>query len=177
MFINNNRVFIILFKLIKNICLLFVALIICIIMVQRISNNKITLGGYGIFAVVTKSMSPKYNVGDIILIRRCNITDIKVGNDIIYLGKKGKYKNKYITHQVVNIKKNKFYTKGLNNVLNDPVVDSSQIYGVVIVKLFVFSVMNKIFNNSYVFSFVIFVTIIWLLFDIYIDFIKNRKKK
>ena len=63
--INNNKALKIIAMLFKTIVSFFIIIVISIIFIQRISNNKVSLGGYSLFTVVTESMVPKYNVFEI----------------------------------------------------------------------------------------------------------------
>ena len=65
--INNNKALKIIAMLFKTIVSFFIIIVISIIFIQRISNNKVSLGGYSLFTVVTESMVPKYNVFDMIV--------------------------------------------------------------------------------------------------------------
>ena len=63
----NNKAFQIVKKLL-SICLTVVlVLVFFIILVQKLSNNRFNLGGYGIYTIATGSMDPDYKVKDLIL--------------------------------------------------------------------------------------------------------------
>ena len=59
--------------------------IIAIILVQRFSNNNISVAGYRIFTVVTESMVPKYLVGDVLLVKQTDAKKIKIEDDVAYI--------------------------------------------------------------------------------------------
>ena len=177
--LKDNKIFKILWKMIRAVCILLIVLIVSVIVVQRVSNNKLTLCGYSIFTVVTESMVPKYKVGDMLLAKTRNINDIKVGDDVVYLGKVGTFEGKIVTHQVVEIEEGsprRFHTKGINNYIEDPVIDGSQIYGTVVTKLSILSFISGLINNQYGFFFIIFVPIVVLVFEIFIDVVNDKKK-
>lgn len=125
---------------------LILILIICVL--QRVSNNKISFCGYRIFRVISQSMVPKYDIGDVLLIKKTSTEKIKVGDDIVYLGKVGNLNNKFITHQVIQIKKNsnnevEIITKGIANLTEDPMINENQVYGVVVGKLNILSFITR----------------------------------
>ena len=113
-----------LLKVIGNILyvLLFVIVVLMLIVVilQRVSDNSISLGGYRLFTVATGSMEPKYLVGDILISQEIDPDEIQVGDDIVYKGNTGSFKDKIVTHQVVSIREEngekKITTKGIANV-------------------------------------------------------------
>jgi signal peptidase len=77
--------------------------------------------GYQCFTVISGSMAPKYNVGDLIYVKDVNVNTIQVGDDITFLLND---ELDIATHRVVRIdtEKQQFYTKGLtNNTIDDPV--------------------------------------------------------
>ncbi len=104
--IKENKGLKICFMVLKAITTLLIILIVSIIFVQRISNNKVTVGGFSMFTVITESMVPKYEVGDMLLAKKVPLSNIKVGDDLVYLGKEGSFNGKIVTHQVIKIEKN-----------------------------------------------------------------------
>ena len=170
----------ILWKFVKWILTFLIILIVSVIVIQRVSNNKFTLGGYSIFTVVTQSMIPKYQVGDMLLAKVVDTSTLKVGDDVVYMGQVGTFNGKIVTHQIVNIEEGsprKFHTKGINNMIEDPVVQEGQILGRVVFKLSLLSFISKIISNQYGFFFIIFVPIVVLVFGIIMDTVDDKKKR
>lgn len=122
---------------------IIIALISIIIVVQKVTNNKQSFLGYRIFRVQTGSMIPKYQIGDVILVKEIDTDKIKVGDDVTYLGKEGIVKGILITHRVKDIEekdgKKAFHTQGIANNLEDPIVYGDQINGVVQFRMFFFN--------------------------------------
>ena len=146
------------FKIIKTIlniiiyvlCLLFL-LVVCL---QRFSDNKIAFFNYRMFTVASGSMEPQYNIGDVLIAKKKKAEDIKVGDSVSYLGSSGNFENKVITHKVISIEidengKYLFHTKGIANLVEDPVVYYDQLYGVIIYKASILSFMYKIISTKY----------------------------
>lgn len=166
-------------KVLKFILSLFIVLIVSVIIIQRVSNNKVTLGGYSIFTVVTESMLPKYQVGDMLLVRSIDTSKLSIGDDVVYMGSVGTFSGKIVTHQIVDIEEGsprKFHTKGINNMIEDPVVEESQIFGKVVIKLTILSMISKVISNQYGFFFIIFVPIVILVFGIIMDVVNDKEK-
>ena len=179
--IKNNKVLRILAMIIKAIISFFIIIVVSIIFIQRISDNKLTLGGYSIYTIITESMVPKYNVGDMVIAKKIPITELKVNDDIVYLGNKNDFAGKIVTHQIIEIEKTGnelyFHTKGIANMIEDPLVEENQILGKVIMKGTILSLISKIVNNPYGFYFVIFVPFAILLVIEIIDFIEEKKER
>ena len=151
-------------KILKTVWSIFVKIatiaivLICIIIViQKVTNNKESFFGYRIFRVQTGSMIPKYQVGDVILVKEKAIDKIKIGDDVTYQGVEGVVKGILITHRVIDIEnidgQLAFHTQGIANNLEDPVVYGDQINGVVQFKMPILTLICKMLNNKYIFYF------------------------
>ena len=178
--IKENKFLNVLAMLTKAVCTFLIILVICVVFIQRISNNEMTLGGYSIYTVVSESMVPEYKVWDMVVVKKADPKTIKVGDDVVYLGKEGTFTNKIVTHRVIEIDKTsadiKFTTKGLANDIADPVIDDDQIYGKVLFKSDVLSFLSKLINNLYGFYFVIFIPFVIILFFEILYIMKEREQ-
>lgn len=152
-----RKKFKILWDIIVKLVTLLIALISLIIIVQKVTNNKESFFGYRIFRVQTGSMIPKYQIGDVILVKKQDVDKIKVGDDVTYLGESSSVKGILITHRVIDIQevdgKKEFHTQGIANNLEDPVVYGNQINGVVQFKMPILTLLCKLLNNKYIFYF------------------------
>lgn len=145
------------FKITKSVLnVVVVVLVIAFVLIvclQRFSNNRISFFDYRMFTVISGSMEPKYKIGDVLVAKEVAPNKVKVGDTISYLGKEGQFKDKVITHEVVEIAKDNdgkiiFHTKGLANLVEDPIVSESQLYGVVIHRMFLLSAIYKIVGTT-----------------------------
>lgn len=156
----NNIVYVILF--------LIVASVLFVVILQRASNNAIALGGVRVFNIISESMIPKYNIGDVLVVKSIEPQNIKVGDDIAYIGQESTFNQKIVTHQVIKIDYENgeyiFHTKGIANILEDPLVHQNQVFGKVVYKIWILSFISKILSNVYVVFFGIFVPIVVLIF-------------
>jgi len=178
--IRNNKVYRISSTIIKALFSFTVILIVLVIFIQRVSNNKATLGGYSVFTIISSSMTPEYNVGDMVIAKSKKADDINIGDDVVYLGNQGDFAEKIVTHRVIgktNVDgKYIFETKGIANELSDPKIDESQIKGVVIFKGVIISFISKLVNNMYGFYFLLFVPLSILIFFEILDISEERKR-
>lgn len=152
-----RKTFKILWDIIVKLVTLLIVFISLIIIVQKVTNNKESFFGYRIFRVQTGSMIPKYQIGDVILVKKQDVDKIKVGDDVTYLGESSSVKGILITHRVIDIQevdgKKEFHTQGIANNLEDPVVYGNQINGVVQFKMPILTLLCKLLNNKYIFYF------------------------
>lgn len=167
------------FDVIRWIITVILVALLVIVAVQRFSNNNASIAGFRIFTVITESMVPKYNIGDAICTVYVDPSEIKVGDDVTYIGEQDSFKDKIITHRVINIEKGEndiyiFETKGIANDEPDPKINQTQIYGKVVYKIKSISYLNGIIGNLYGMYFAIFVPMGVLMF---LDFAVLRKDK
>lgn len=165
-------------NIVSKIVTIIIAIICIIIVVQKVTNNKQSFLGYRIFRVETGSMIPKYQIGDVILVKEIDPNKIKVGDDVTYLGKEGSTKGILITHRVIDIEeidgKKAFHTQGIANNLEDPVIYGEQINGVVQFRMFILTLICRLLNNKYIFY---FCGILPLTIYIFFRVFKNSRDK
>ena len=164
---------------IRTILTVILVILLVVVVTQRVSNNKMAVAGFRIFTVVTESMKPEYVVGDAIVTRTIEPSKIKIGDDITYLGLAESFKDKIVTHRVINIEKAEdgtyiFETKGIANPKADPKINESQIFGKVIYKIKSISYINSIIGNLYGMYFAIFIPFGLIMF---IEYVLYRKDK
>lgn len=147
-----NKFLCLLFKILKSIMMILVIMMLLLVLVQRLSNNNLSIGGYRAFTIISESMLPVYEIGDVVIAKEKSSKEINVGDDLVYLGNEGDFKDKVIAHRIINLyDKNGTYffqTKGVNNEIIDPLVSQEQVYGVVVYKTLVFSILGKIMSSN-----------------------------
>ena len=174
------------FKIVKNIFNILIVLLVIsfvsIVCLQRFSNNKISFFDYRIFTVVTGSMEPKYKIGDILIAKETEPSKIKIGDAISYIAKRDEIKGNVVTHEVVNITKDEeghylFHSKGLINLIEDPVVHEDQLYGVVIYKTKILSFIKKIVNTDIGMIVLVIIPVLYIIVSEMIAFLIEKEEK
>lgn len=183
---NNKKkinIFSLIFKLIKTAIIIFLVLFSMVICMQRFSDNSLSFLNYRLFSVVTGSMQPKYNIGDVLLCKEAEPQKLKVGDDITYLGNSGTYKNKVVTHRIVKIEKEQngellFYTKGIASTRLDPVVKEEQLYGKIIKEVEFLSWLYKFVTTPNGFYICIFIPLVMLVgSEIVVSMVERYEEK
>ena len=170
-------------KTIFNVAItVFVLLFLLIVCLQRFSNNEITFLGYRMFSVASSSMAPDYNIGDVLIVKKTEPDQIKVGDSISYYGKVGSFAGKVITHQVIEIDKDVdnnlvFHTKGISNLVEDPLVYADQIYGVVVHRSKVLSFIYKTVNTKYGMFIFIVIPIFYIIGSEMLAFLLEKEEE
>lgn len=160
-----SKILLMILRIIVGIALAAFILVVCL---QRFSDNKISFFKYRMFTVVSQSMTPKYNIGDVLVSKETEPSKIKEGDVISYLGNYGDFSGKVITHRVVNTEKRddgKYYfrTKGDANIVEDPIVNEEQLYGVVVYKSFILSLVYRIVGTKVGFYLFIIIPILFVI--------------
>lgn len=166
--------------IVKVICIIVLLMLIFVLALQRFSNNKLAIGGFRVFNIVTGSMVPDYVVGDVVVIKEVDPETLKLGDDITYLGKEDSFAGRVVTHRLIRIEETtigkRYYTQGIANPSPDPVITADQIYGKVIYKCILVSALAKLMNNMALFYVVVFIPLAILIVMEIIDFAKRRKE-
>lgn len=177
--INAKKIIKIVLIILYQILVIMALILTMVIVLQRISANNQSIGGYKIFRVITGSMEPEYEVGEVVISKEVNPKDIKVGDDIVYLGRVGEYSGKIIMHNVVAIDTDEngdliFHAKGLqSNSVEDPQIRKDQIYGVVTYTSSILTILYDLATNIYS----IFAIVIILVLNVFIAFNTPKKTK
>ena len=144
----NENIFV---KIGKIIVYVIVALLLFVILVQKVSNNTISVGGIRVFMVVSESMKDEYNIGDILVSKSARAEDIDIGDNVTYLGEKSSLKGLIVTHKVISKEERNgevyFVTKGIANAVEDPEISYSQIYGKVVYKTVFLSFLARLMSK------------------------------
>lgn len=174
-----KKALMIIFRILYQILVIFCLILTAIIILQKVTNSNKSIAGYRIFRVITGSMEPEYDVGEVVISKEMPPKDIKVGDDIVYLGTYGDYNGKIIMHKVVAIDEDEkgnltFHAKGLHSAsVEDPQIKENQIYGVVKIKSKLLTVLYELATNIYT----LFVIIIILVLNVFISFRSSNKKE
>lgn len=98
-------------------------LLLVVILYQRIRGESPKVFGYSFYIVASDSMYPELIKGDLVIAKKCAVSDIEIGDDIVF------YTDDphniaigvtIIVHRVVGINDDgDFITKGINNSTED----------------------------------------------------------
>ena len=86
-------------KVVDIVLTIFVLLFVLVVCLQRFSNNEISLFSYRVFTVVSGSMKPEYDIGDVLISKEVDANKIKNGDDVSYLGKRRTFNGR--THELL----------------------------------------------------------------------------
>lgn len=93
---------------------IFMLVIMLINNLMSKSDSIFKVVGFRTYSILSGSMEPEINTGDLAIVRSAKSDDIKVGDIITF-----KYDGKVVTHRVVEKNEEGFITKGDNNNASD----------------------------------------------------------
>jgi signal peptidase len=166
--LKENKIFKVIMLIVRIFVYVILAGFIIVVCLQRFSGNKISFFDYRMFTVISGSMKPKYDIGDVLISKKVSPSEVKVGDTISYEGMAGDFRNKVITHQVVSIEKDAtgkylFHAKGLANLVEDPIIYESQLYGVVIYRSAILSTIYRIVGTDLGFCLFIIIPLAYII--------------
>lgn len=173
-----KKILSILWKIFYQLFILVCIGLILIIFMQRITNSSDSINGYRLFRVISGSMVPQYDIGQVVVCKDIEVSNIKVGDTIVYRGDTGEFDGKIIMHNVVSIKTDEkgntiVVTQGLYNTVGDPEISESQIYGKVVAKAQILTWLYDLSNNAYTF----FIIIVILVLNVFISWKKPNNEQ
>ncbi len=101
------------------------ALLAVVMITPKAENGSkvVSIAGYSIMSVLTGSMEPNYNVGDIVIIKKTDADELKVKDVITFYSSDPDFEGAIVTHRINDIINEngqlKFETKGDNNEIVD----------------------------------------------------------
>lgn len=166
--LKNNKVFKITKIVVKTLILIALFAFIIAVCLQRFSDNKLSIFNYRMFTVVSGSMAPTYNIGDVLISKEMEPKKIRVGQTVSYKGNSGSFDGMIITHEVVGVEKGNddkyyFHTRGKANLVEDPIVSEDQLYGVVVYKTVILSFFYRLISTSFGFYMLIIIPLITIV--------------
>ena len=160
-------------RVVKNvICWLMIAVLtlaIVVFMITKINGGSPTLFGYSIHRIVSGSMSPELEIGDVIVGKQVTDTsDVSVGDIITFQGD-SRFDNQKVTHRVLvapysNGSGNTVVvTKGDANEIDDGEISFSDIKSKCIAKVvFLKDIYNFFFSQWGLITFIVLLLLIFL---------------
>ncbi len=121
------------------VCLLLLAVVL---MTPKGANGSkvVNIAGYSVMSVISPSMDPEYKIGDIVIIKKTDASELKKGDVITFSSLDPVLQGGPVTHRINDIivedGKVKFETKGdANKVVDSDLVTEDKIYGKVQFKI------------------------------------------
>ena len=122
-------------------------ILILLLILTKASGGVPFFFGHSAYVIVSPSMTPELEIGDIIIAKEYDGGELNLGDVVEYIGKTGEMKGKIITHKIVSIEGEGedriIITKGTANAEADPPISPSDIVSVMTYKTVV---MDKVYG-------------------------------
>lgn len=66
-------------------------------------NRQVEFLGYSFSVVLTDSMEPEIKVGDLVVVKHCDITEAELGENVVFIQRSGVLQGQRIIHEAVKI--------------------------------------------------------------------------
>lgn len=156
-------------KIIKRVVLILLVIILAINLYSIFSSkilkkDLVSIFGYSNLKIISGSMEPKIQIGDMIIIKKSNTYEV---NDIVTY----REEDYFVTHRIVEIDENGITTKGDNNnkVDNDTITNEDIVGKVVLIIPGLGNIIST-FNNPLV------LVIIFIVGVVVVTLIPSNKK-
>lgn len=128
------KVFSVVCTVLTVIIAILAAAILINVIVAKVRNKPVSFFGISFSIVVTDSMYPEIDKGDLIVFRKCDYKDIKVTDNIVFVADENfdkAVRGSTIVHKVQEITADGIVTKGIHNQSADKGYrEASEIYGI-----------------------------------------------
>ncbi len=156
------------------ICVILLSVIFC-----RFAGINPSLLGYQFNIILTGSMEPEINIGDVIISKTYTGQTLEPGSVVTYRGEVGEYADKYITHKVRSVNENEqsLITYGIAVGRDDPKISFDQVESVYIRKSAVLTFIYSIIRNPIIFILLVIVPIIFMIVMEIFNIVKQVKQE
>ena len=154
--------------------------IIIFLVVSRVHGTPPTLFGYQMYFIRTGSMSPYLEPGDVIISKKYDGGELKVGRDdgdvVTYWGEV-RGKTDLITHRVIDVYEDTVITQGDDNNLKDSPITKDEIEAVMVYKTVIIDKIYMVISTAWGFWLFVFAPIAALIVSEIVSLVKELKKE
>ena len=166
-----KKAFKMIWSILKNTLLVVLVLFTILLLTMKIMGDRPTLFGYNLYYIVSPSMEPSLEVGDIILSKEVkDPSTLQVHDVITYKGEVGSFSGKLVTHELIEIKEHSdgslsFLTKGTKEgAIVDPEIRSDQVVSKMIFEIPLLGKIMQLLSNQIVFFIFVIIPLVVCLF-------------
>ena len=154
--------------------------VIIFLVVSRVQGTPPTLFGYQMYFIRTGSMSPYLEPGDVIISKRYDGGELKMGRDdgdvVTYWGEV-RGKTDLITHRVIDVYEDTVITQGDDNNVKDSPITKDEIEAVMVHKTVIIDKIYKVISTAWGFWLFVFAPIAALIVSEIVSLVKELKKE
>ena len=155
--------------------------LILFIIFSRASGEVPTIFGHSVYVIVSPSMTPELEVGDIIVSKQYDGGELAVGDVVEYVAESGAMKGNIITHKIISVTgegdDRVIVTKGTANTEADAPIRPDQVVSVMVYKTVIIDKLYGIISNTAGFLCLVILPLAGLVVFEIIDIRKEMKKE
>ena len=149
-------------------------------LIQVKTAKRPNLFGYGVYTVISGSMRPTLDVGDVIIVKKVGSeSELKKGDIVTFVGK-GELSGKIVTHRIISegVEDGKLTTCGdANYGIADKPIEYTDVIGKYVRTSVVMTFVYNAFRSKLGFGLIVFVPLFCLLVIQIINFVRACKMK
>ncbi len=172
----DNKLFKVFSLIVEILFIVVFSMYLFFLLIEKISDDR-SIFGYRIFTLTNYSMTDIYDKNDMLIIKDADITNLKVDDDVAYIGERGGLNGTFVISRIVKIEKENndvvVITRGINSNVDNPSISNKKIIGKVVGKLPIVTQLNHIAKNRF-YCFLLFFCPLLLI--IIIEIIKTLKE-
>lgn len=162
-----KKFFLTLINIISVVIIAAAVVILCLVLLTK-PGEAPSLGGYTVFRITTGSMKPSYDTDTLILVRKTDPSQIRVGDVISFYSADPALEGSVNTHRVIAVEKDgtewKYTTQGdANNTPDQYGTDSSALIGKVVGSSLILGKLARLVANPLIFIPVILIPLVVIL--------------
>ena len=148
------------------------------LVVMKFMGESFSVFGYNAYYVLTGSMEPTIMPGDVIISKKVeDPNSLNVGDVVTYTGRTGDFKDRSITHKIIEKReengKLEFITKGDANPVADPAITAEMIESKMVFKSVLLGNVVSLVNNKYGFFIIIILPLVVFLVSEIVTLVKT----
>ena len=154
--------------------LVLFALALCVFILSlqaKKENRQVEFFGYSFSVVLTDSMEPEIKVGDLVVVKSCDISEVELGENVVFIQRSGVLRGQRVIHEAVKIDTDAeglyIRTQGVNENITSMDADYVRADNLVGVEVFHSTVLGWIVRNW------IILVVLAILIPIAVKQIKN----
>ena len=162
-----KKVFLTLINILSVLIIGAAVIVLCLVLMTK-PGEAPSIGGYTVFRVTTGSMRPTYDIDTMILVKKTDPSEIKVGDVISFYSADPALEGSVNTHRVTEVSQEgdhwKYTTKGdSNNAVDQYGTDSDALIGKVIASSLILGKLARLVSNPLIFIPVILIPLAIIL--------------
>ena len=162
-----KKFFLTLVNIISVVIIAAAVVILCLVLLTK-PGEAPSLGGYTVFRITTGSMKPSYDTDTLILVKKTDPSQIRVGDVISFYSADPALEGSVNTHRVIAVEKDgtewKYTTQGdANNTPDQYGTDSSSLIGKVVGSSLILGKLARLVANPLIFIPVILIPLVVIL--------------